>query len=375
VLDFLAGAVPLGGPYESYRDFGLKSLSRFFGEQEATNDLHLEQIDFAGLTPSLLSTDWSTLIPDTAFDLSQIDPLAPPVYVARCSAALPLDLTTINLSQPPAELLACMQQDLSEFLIRNSLNHQLSAAAIPIFGVHGSGDTVVPHAQAVNLCGAIDGSLLPVDVVDPITVYSCGVRSQVQIVKDAEHALDLGVCLGPLCPAGPPGSETRNAAAAVINASYVWLLQDDSDGDGVADEEDAFPDDPNESVDTDGDGTGNNNDADDDGDGLSDVGEIANGLDPLDPDSDDDGIGDALDTDPLLANNFCFGADAYVFSEMVVGPLTCAATTSITAASVADVLATGNLHLIAPIVSFESGFSVTGSLTVTSADPCPLCSP
>ena len=375
VLDFLAGAVPLGGPYESYRDSGLRSLSRFFGAQKATNDLHLERINFAGLTPSLLSTDWSTLIPDTAFDLSQINPLAPPVYVARCAAALPLDLTTINLSMPPAELLACMKQDLSEFLISNSLNHQLSAAAIPIFGVHGSGDTIVPHAQAVNLCGAIDGSVLPVDAVDPLTVYSCGAQSQVQIVKDAEHALDLGVCVGPLCPAGPPGSETRNAAAAAINASYVWLSQVDSDGDGVPDGEDAFPDDPNESVDTDGDGSGNNTDADDDGDGLSDVDEIANGLDPLDPDSDGDGIGDARDTDPLLANNFCSGAGAYVFSETVVGPMTCAATTSITTASLAEVQATGNLHLIAPIVSFESGFSVTGLLTVTSADPCPLCSP
>jgi acetyl esterase/lipase len=304
-LDFLAGAVPLGGPYESYRDFGLKSLSRFFGAQNATSDLHLEQIDFAGLTPSLLSTDWSTLIPDTAFDLSQIDPLAPPVYVARCAAALPLDLTTINLSMPPVELLACMKQDLSEFLIRNSLNHQLSAAAVPIFGVHGSGDTVVPHAQAVNLCGAIDGSLLPVDAVDPITVYSCGVRSQVQIVKDAEHALDLGVCLGPLCPAGPPGSETRNAAAAVINASYVWLLQDDpcipsqfgtgcttdTDSDGTPDSVEG------ETTDSDGDGTPDYQEPDNvdtDGDGVSDEADPAN-TDPCIPSQF--GTGCTTDTD------------------------------------------------------------------------------
>ena len=44
----------------------------------------------------------------------------------------------------------------------------------------------------------------------------------------------------------------------------------DTDGDGVPDDEDAFPDDPNEQVDTDGDGTGDNADTDDDNDGLAD---------------------------------------------------------------------------------------------------------
>lgn len=44
----------------------------------------------------------------------------------------------------------------------------------------------------------------------------------------------------------------------------------DTDGDGVPDDEDAFPNDPNEQVDTDGDGTGDNADTDDDNDGLAD---------------------------------------------------------------------------------------------------------
>lgn len=45
----------------------------------------------------------------------------------------------------------------------------------------------------------------------------------------------------------------------------------DTDGDGVEDSVDAFPDDPNETLDTDGDGVGNNADLDDDGDGIADV--------------------------------------------------------------------------------------------------------
>ena len=38
----------------------------------------------------------------------------------------------------------------------------------------------------------------------------------------------------------------------------------------MADEDDAFPNDPNEALDTDGDGIGNNADRDDDGDGYFD---------------------------------------------------------------------------------------------------------
>jgi len=55
----------------------------------------------------------------------------------------------------------------------------------------------------------------------------------------------------------------------------------DIDGDGVNNDNDAFPLNPSESADTDGDGIGNNADTDDDNDGTSDVDEVANGTDPL----------------------------------------------------------------------------------------------
>ncbi|MDA8815274.1 hypothetical protein N9N48_06335, partial [Luminiphilus sp.] len=52
----------------------------------------------------------------------------------------------------------------------------------------------------------------------------------------------------------------------------VWLVwtQADSDGDGVKNVDDAFPQNPVETDDTDGDGIGNNADQDDDGDGVAD---------------------------------------------------------------------------------------------------------
>jgi len=71
----------------------------------------------------------------------------------------------------------------------------------------------------------------------------------------------------------------------------------DDDNDGVNDDEDAFPLDPTETVDTDGDGIGNNADTDDDNDNVPDA-QDAFPLDHLESlDTDGDGIGNNADTD------------------------------------------------------------------------------
>lgn len=225
-LEFLAGAVPMGGPYDAFRDFALNALSRFYGAPGGSSELHLERIDFGGLTITMLRDNWSTLIPDTVFDISQIDPAAPPLYVSRCADATQIDLSTINLSMPPVELTNCMKEDLSNFLIDNSFNHLLGDEEVPIHVVQGSADTLVPYQQALNLCGAIDDRVLSTDVVDSLTTYDCGTASQIQIVKDADHALELGVCLGSLCPAGDIGGPTRVAVASAIETAYLWLMED-----------------------------------------------------------------------------------------------------------------------------------------------------
>ena len=72
----------------------------------------------------------------------------------------------------------------------------------------------------------------------------------------------------------------------------------DSDGDGVFDAADVFPQSASESADSDGDGIGNNADTDDDNDGLSDVYESANGLNPEQASGRDGAAGD-LDRDGL----------------------------------------------------------------------------
>ena len=75
-------------------------------------------------------------------------------------------------------------------------------------------------------------------------------------------------------------------------------IDPDDDNDGVFDDVDVFPLDSNESEDTDGDGLGNNQDTDDDNDGEPDVTDPF----PLDPgnvfDSDGDGVVDREDVSP-----------------------------------------------------------------------------
>jgi len=109
-------------------------------------------------------------------------------------------------------------------------------------------------------------------------------------------------------------------------------------------------------------------DTDTDGDGDPDS---------TDPDDDNDGIADAFDTDPLVANNFCAGGDPQnvTFQQVVTGDLSCGAEVSISVVPTSQVLAAGDLRLIAPTVTFQNGFNVAGALTVISSHPCPTCSP
>ncbi len=104
---------------------------------------------------------------------------------------------------------------------------------------------------------------------------------------------------------GSPDVSTEFPQRMVVDYVRVFAANnpdEDSDGDGVADSEDAFPVDPEESVDTDGDGVGNNADPDDDGDGYEDADDAF----PLDPnewlDTDGDGLGDNADSS--IPDNF-----------------------------------------------------------------------
>jgi len=97
---------------------------------------------------------------------------------------------------------------------------------------------------------------------------------------------------------------TDNDLVVDVNLGWGWwrfnlqkVANTDQDNDGVDDLDDAFPTDPNETIDTDNDGIGNNADTDDDGDGFADALDAfpLNNSESLDTDSD--GIGNNADTD------------------------------------------------------------------------------
>ncbi len=93
-------------------------------------------------------------------------------------------------------------------------------------------------------------------------------------------------------------SSTSNMTVSVLKSSST-----DVDGDHVPDVLDLFPDNSTEWADNDGDGIGDNEDPDDDNDGMTDVWEIAYGLDPLVNDSGLDADGDKLtNLDEFLAD-------------------------------------------------------------------------
>jgi len=112
----------------------------------------------------------------------------------------------------------------------------------------------------------------------------------------------------------PAVSKTLDVIVSVQPKS----LEKDTDGDGFTDSNDAFPNDPNEHLDTDKDGSGDNADSDDDNDGIPDAWEIRYGLNPLDPsdatgDIDKDGVINRdeymLNTDPTIHNSIGVNPD------------------------------------------------------------------
>ena len=136
------------------------------------------------------------------------------------------------------------------------------------------------------------------------------VTDHIRVVVASDFYLNVWTCdtvPADNCPLDPnPGQEDLDGDL------FGDACDDDDDGDGVADETDAFPLDPTEQVDSDSDGVGDNADdfptdpgesADTDGDAVGDNADAF----PLDPtetaDSDSDGVGNNGDNCPSMLNS------------------------------------------------------------------------
>lgn len=148
--------------------------------------------------------------------------------------------------------------------------------------------------------------------------------------------------------------------------------QADSDGDGVGDNADAFPNDPNETTDLDSDGIGDNSDSDRDGDGVD------NGSDAFPDDarvaydSDGDGVGDELDADPYDPAVQVYAPDFNVTFVQATAPITSLALADAALSNNSLSSSTGNFANI----NFFNGTDLTGanagSVDFPYADPMAL---
>lgn len=179
--------------------------------------------------------------------------------------------------------------------------------------------------ENVNVTGVTRGALLPAEF--SVDYYMNDTENGVSVLAYSENAVfsSDGVLLTltlTVLPSATIGNHAISFAGDTIvssitlsghaisnndlesvshdlgSAGSITIEYTDSDGDGVPDDQDAFPNDPNEWEDTDGDGVGNNADLDDDNDGLTDLEEDGNGDGDLtNDDCDGDGIPDYLDPD------------------------------------------------------------------------------
>ncbi|MEP4145605.1 MAG: hypothetical protein ABJL54_00210 [Halioglobus sp.] len=130
---------------------------------------------------------------------------------------------------------------------------------------------------------------------------------EIAVFSDVNYRVNLepahGSVLDPVALTGVNFSVPKMVNFTIATST----LPSDRDGDGVPDSEDAFPDDPSESVDSDGDGVGDNADQfpqdptrskDSDGDGVEDsLDEFPNDSSEW-QDTDGDGVGDNGDAYP-----------------------------------------------------------------------------
>ena len=153
-----------------------------------------------------------------------------------------------------------------------------------VVGVIGSGANRANSEQILSYLAPND-TKLDIDGDGSVDALTDGLLILRNLFGLSDTALTQGVV---------SNNGIRNSSSSIL--IYINTIKD-SDGDNVTNFFDAFPNNPDEWIDTDNDGIGNNEDEDDDGDGIPDISDPF----PLDAsasnDTDMDGIADIYDPD------------------------------------------------------------------------------
>jgi hypothetical protein len=151
------------------------------------------------------------------------------------------------------------------------------------FDIPMAGETLSPENVELR---TQEGAIVPVDIEYSTSELKLRLSVKRPLTQLSTYAVNLSSSI----------SSSRGSTIDTFEWSFATgepSLDIDTDSDGVPDDLDWFPLDPNESVDTDGDGNGDRRDDDDDNDGMPDDWELDYGFDPKDPsDADEDADGD-----------------------------------------------------------------------------------
>ena len=173
-----------------------------------------------------------------------------------------------------------------EYGFRSDLSYADFAFVVETAGVYQiEAEVLAPDGRSDSFWVQVNGS------PSPAYLWDTGLSSTFRPVRVSDRS--AGVLSFTLQPGNnlvrfyhrEDGTRLRNVRLVLIGASGA-----DSDGDGVADDADAFPNNPNETSDSDGDGVGDNADA-----FPNDASETR--------DSDGDGFGDNADSTPSSGSN------------------------------------------------------------------------